>query len=136
MCPKKGRRPRNLEVSTDSVPAFKLGYTAADIHRGGKRGRPERGRKHNNSNRGWRRQGERRKQERKKHSRKRRAQAQERKNNTETEAVGGEAGPSQSQYKKGHMTNIYLTDSDKKAIVDFVKDHKELYDKIDKHFKD
>ena len=31
-------------------------------------------------------------------------------------------GPSQSQYKEGHMTNIYLTDSDEEAIVDFVKD--------------
>ena len=48
---------------------------------------------------------------------------------TETEAVGGEAGPSQSRYKKQHMTNVYLTDSDEKAIVDFVKDHKELCDK-------
>ena len=27
------------------------------------------------------------------------------------------------------MTNIYLTDSDEEAILDFVKDHKELYDK-------
>ena len=27
------------------------------------------------------------------------------------------------------MTNIYLTDSDKEATVDFVKDHEELYDK-------
>ena len=34
------------------------------------------------------------------------------------------------------MTNIYLTDSDKEAIVDFVKDHKELYDKTNEHFKD
>ena len=50
---------------------------------------------------------------------------------------GGEAGKSQSQFrhKKEHMTNIYLTDSDKKAIVDFVMDHEELY-KTNKHFKD
>ena len=34
------------------------------------------------------------------------------------------------------MTNIYLTDSDEEAIVDFVKDHKEFYDKINEHFKD
>ena len=40
---------------------------------------------------------------------------------TETEAAGGEAGPSQSHYKKGHMTNVYLTDSDDEAIVDFVQ---------------
>ena len=45
----------------------------------------------------------------------------------DTEA-GGEAGTSQShsKHKKGHMTNIYLTDSYDKAIVDFVKDHKQL----------
>ena len=34
------------------------------------------------------------------------------------------------------MKNIYLTDSDEEAIVDFVKDHEELYYKIDEHFKD
>ena len=32
-------------------------------------------------------------------------------------------GPSQSWYNKGHMTNIFLTDSDLEAIVDFVKNH-------------
>ena len=31
------------------------------------------------------------------------------KSDTETEAVG-ETGTSQSQYKKGHITNIFLTD--------------------------
>ena len=48
---------------------------------------------------------------------------------------GGETGtsPSQSRYKKGHMTNIHLTDSDEEAIVDFVKE--ELYDKTNEHFK-
>ena len=34
------------------------------------------------------------------------------------------------------MTNIYLMDLDKEAIVDFVKDHEELYDKTNEHFKD
>ena len=54
---------------------------------------------------------------------------------SDTEA-GGEAVTSQlhSRHKKGHMTNIYLTDSDKEAIVDFVKDHEKLYDKP--NFKD
>ena len=42
----------------------------------------------------------------------------------------------QWHYKKGYMTNIYLTDSDEEAIVDLVKDHKELYDKTSEHFKD
>ena len=34
------------------------------------------------------------------------------------------------------MTNIYLTDSDEDVIVDFVKDHKEFYNKTNEHFKD
>ena len=34
------------------------------------------------------------------------------------------------------MTNIYLTDSDEEAIVDLVKEHDELYDKTNEHFKD
>ena len=55
---------------------------------------------------------------------------------TEAYSVGGQAGQSQSQYKKGHITNIYLTNSDSEAIVDFVKDHKELYDKTNEHVKD
>ena len=44
---------------------------------------------------------------------------------------GGKAGtsPSQFRHKKRPMTNIYLTDSDEEAIVDFVKVHDKLYDK-------
>ena len=34
------------------------------------------------------------------------------------------------------MTNIYLTDSDQEAIMDFVKDQEELYDKTNEHFMD
>ena len=34
------------------------------------------------------------------------------------------------------MTNIYHTDSDEEAIVDFVKDNEELYDKTNEYFKD
>ena len=51
--------------------------------------------------------------------------------------AGKKAGTSQlhSRHKKGHMTNIYLTDSDEEAIVGFVKDH-ELHDKTNEHFKD
>ena len=37
--------------------------------------------------------------------------------------------PSQSHYKNRHMTNVYLSDSDEEAIVNFVKEHEELYDK-------
>ena len=43
------------------------------------------------------------------------------KSDTETED-GGEEGPSQSRYKKGHMTNINVKDSEEEAIMDFVKD--------------
>ena len=44
---------------------------------------------------------------------------------------GGEAGTSQShsRHKKGHMMNIYF-------YCGLVKDHEELYDKTDKHFKE
>ena len=52
---------------------------------------------------------------------------------------GEEAGTSQSnsRHKKGHMTNIYLTDLDQEAIVDFVKDHEEeLFNKTNEYFKD
>ena len=53
--------------------------------------------------------------------------------------AGGEASTAteyQSKVKKEHMTNIYLTYSDKEVIVDFVQDHEELYDKTNEHFKD
>ena len=48
---------------------------------------------------------------------------------TEMDAEAGEVSTSQShaRQKKGHMTNIYQTDSDKEAIVNFVKDHEDLY---------
>ena len=47
---------------------------------------------------------------------------------TEAEVEVG-TSQSHSRHKKGHMTNIYLTDSDEEAIVDFEKDYEELYDK-------
>ena len=34
------------------------------------------------------------------------------------------------------MANVYHTDSDKEAVVDFVKDSKELYDNIDEHVEE
>ena len=40
------------------------------------------------------------------------------------------------QAQEGAHDNIYLTGSDKEAIVDFVEDHEELYDNINEHFKD
>ena len=41
----------------------------------------------------------------------------------------------QSRHKKGHRTNIYLTDSYEEVTMDFVKDHKESYNTKER-FKD
>ena len=52
---------------------------------------------------------------------------------------GGEASASsecQSWGNKRHMMNIYLTDSHEEAMVDFVKDHENLYDKTHEKFQD
>ena len=35
----------------------------------------------------------------------------------------------QSRKKKGQMKSIFLSDSDEEAIVEFIKQHEELYDK-------
>ena len=42
----------------------------------------------------------------------------------------------QSRQKKGQMKSIFLSDSDEEAIVEFVKQHEELYDKANDSFKD
>ena len=42
----------------------------------------------------------------------------------------------QSRHKKGNRTNTYLTESDEEIIVDFVKDHEDLYSKTNDKFKD
>ena len=42
----------------------------------------------------------------------------------------------QSRQKKGQMKSIFLSDSDKEAIVVFIKQHEELYDKTNDSFKD
>ena len=42
----------------------------------------------------------------------------------------------QSRQKKGQMKSIFLSDSDEEAIVEFVKQHEELYDKTNNSFKD
>ena len=42
----------------------------------------------------------------------------------------------QSRQKKSQMQSIFLSDSDEEAIMEFVKQHKELYDKTNDSFKD
>ena len=42
----------------------------------------------------------------------------------------------QSRQKKGQMKSFFLSDSDGEAIVEFIKQHEELYDKTNNSFKD
>ena len=42
----------------------------------------------------------------------------------------------QSRQKKDHMKSIFLSDSDKEGIIEFMKQHEELYDKTNDSFKD
>ena len=59
-------------------------------------------------------------------------QARTDKNDTEIDTeAGGEAHLICTQDK-----NIYLMNSYEEVILDFVKDHKQLYDKTNEHFKD
>ena len=109
MGPKEGRRVRKIEVPTDTPTELDLGDTAAGIEK-------QREETTHSAEEGM-------------------AEKHPRTDKSDTEMDtegGGEAGTSQSQsrHKKGHITNIYLTDSDEEAIVDFV------YDNTNEHFKD
>ena len=42
----------------------------------------------------------------------------------------------QSRQKKGQMKSIFLSDSDKEAIAEFIKQHEELYNNTYAQFKD
>ena len=128
MGPKKGRRVRKIEVPTGSVPEFELGDTETDIQL---RREERKAREREETQQQQQREEEARREgksggitlTREGPTRKK---AQDKNSYTETETAGGEAGPSQSHFKKGHMTNVFLIDSDKEAIVNFVKDHEEL----------
>ena len=50
--------------------------------------------------------------------------------------MDNDAESTQSRSKKGQMKSIFLSDSDKEAIVEFIKQHEELYDKTNDSFKD
>ena len=130
MGPTKGRRIRKIEVLTVTPTECELGDTTADRQsRREEREQRERGRRQRN-NRG-RRGRERKPGWRKPHTQEGVVEKCPRTSRSGTEMNrdgGGEADTSQlhSRYKKGHMTNIYLTDSDEEAIVDFVKDYEEI----------
>ena len=111
-----------IEIPTDSVPKFELGDTVADTQQ--------------------------RREERE--AREREVAQKQREEEARMEEARRELQKSVQRQTKvtlkqslekrwehySHVTNIYLTDSDEEAIVYFVKDHKELYDKTNEHFKD
>ena len=47
-----------------------------------------------------------------------------------------DAESTQFRQKKGQINSIFLCDSDEEAIVEFVKQHEELYDKTNSKFRD
>ena len=132
MGPKKGRIVRQIETPTDSVPEFELGDTVANIQRR----REERGTREREEAQQQREEEASRVEARAEETYSQEERLPEKRPRSEKSDIeaGGEVGPSQVRYKKGHMTNIYLTDSDEEAIVDFVKDHEDLY-KTNEHFK-
>ena len=120
MGPKRGRRVRKTDVPMDTPTEFELVDTATDIQR-----RREERKARERDEEAQRQREEARREETahsadeglaKKHARTDR-------NDTEMDTEGeGEAGTSQSnsRHKKGHMTNIYLIDSDEEVIMDFL----------------
>ena len=121
MGPKTSRKSlRKMEVPKDTSRDFELKDTAADIQRGrGEReywGKDHRETTEEGAGEGGRQEG--------RNSTvavaKKRPRTERSKSEIDTE--GGEARRTstecQSRSKKGHKTNIYLTDSDEKAIVD------------------
>ena len=108
----KGRR-RKIEVPTDTQPQFELGDTAEDIERR-RMGREERDERE-------RREQEDRDKERM--ERQRREESQERGEKRVRTGTDTDVESTQSRQKKGQMKSIFLSDSDKEAIVEFVKQH-------------
>ena len=119
---------RKIEVPTDTPTEFELGDTAADIQRrrekrearerGTETGRSEvEGGKKNGGNYTLCRGGS------------GRIACKTNRSDTEMDTEGGgeaDTSQSESRHKEGHMTNIYLIDLDEEAIVDLVKDLKDL----------
>ena len=110
MCPKKGRRERKIEVPTDSVPEFKPrgqsgrypaeeGEEAQQHLQSEEEARREEARVEESH---WQKERHPKKPPGQKEVTLKQMQLEERK------------GP--SRYKQGHMTNVYLTDSDEEAM--------------------
>ena len=122
---RRGRR-RKIEVPTgDTQPQFELGDTAEDI----KRRRRERGEKDERVRK------EQQERDRERMERESREEEERREKRARTDK-DTDVESTQSRQKKGQMKSIFLSDSDKEAIVEFVKQHEELYDKTNDSFKD
>ena len=121
----RGRR-RKIEVPTDTQPQFELGDTAEDIER----------RRREREERDERERREQEERDRERMERERREESQERGEKRVRTDMDTIVESTQSRQKKGQMKSIFLTDSDEEAIVECVKQHKELYDKTNDSFKD
>ena len=122
----RGRR-RKIEVPTgDTQPQFELGDTAEDIE----------GRRREREVRDERERIEQAERDRERRERERREESQERGEKRMRTDMDTDVESTQSTQKKGQMKSIFLSDSDKEAIVEFVKQHEELYDKTNDSFKD
>ena len=116
---------QKIKVPTDTQPQFELGDTAEDTER--RRGREKRG---------MRERKEEDERDRKMMEREKREVSEERgekrvQTNTDTDVES-----IQSRQKKGQMKSIFLSCSDEEAILEFVKQHEELYDKTNDSFID
>ena len=119
----RGRR-RKIEVPRDTQPRFELGDTAEDIERRGEREeRDERERREQEE-----RERQRIERERREDSKKRTEKRPQTDTDTDVKSI-------QSR-QKGQIKSIFLSDSDKEAIMEFIKQHKEHYDKTNDKFKD
>ena len=116
-----------MEVPADIPPEFEFGDMASDVCRREERGARKREEKAQKQREEARREESTYPAEEGSAEKLARTNRSDRKMYTE---AGGEAATSQlhSRQKKRHMTNINLTDSNDKLIMDFVKDHEELYD--------
>ena len=121
----RGRR-RKIEVPTESLPQFQLGDTAEDIER----------RRREREEREERERREQEERDRERMERERREECQERGEKRARTGTDTDVESTQSRQKKGQMKCIFLSDSDEEAIVEFVKQHEELYDKTNDSFKD
>ena len=119
----RGRR-RKIEVSADTQPWFELGDTAADIERR-RREREERDE----------REGIKQERDRERMEREREESPERGEKRVQTDTDTDVESP-QSRQKKAQMKSIFLNDSDEEAIVEFIKQHEELYDKTNDSFKD